>query len=820
MATIVQIPDSISLLRNLKSFIISSSSEISFSLKKNDADVVSEIYQPDSDGRIEIDIREVAAQYVSTALPTSDIYEQTSSRAAFNAYVNGALIASFAVFNGGVRKLSDAPVNWLKANWLTWQPQTKRVTWNSPEYLTYYFLQAGSCKAKFYLKDGTTRTVTLGSSPGLQILTFNTSPGRLFGLSGSPASDLYGLVDVWTESGSGTQLSYVQRYICAPSKNDETYYLCVNSLGGIDTFAFHGARTLVPEADHEVAELSDRLIDVTSRAVRKWSQNTGYQGKSCTVWIWELIASRQAWLVENGMANAIVLDTSSVSMSERDNLSACTFTYELAEEGRLLNISRSPSLPLIEVPSPSGELFFLKGRLVDFPDAELADQILFLVQSPYTDSWSKASLSSITAWITNLLNQSGLLMAVHSHDNKSVLDKFSEVDGKPAFSGEKIASQSDLSRFIRKDIPDSADGRITFKDGIQLGESFVPGPTGTGGLVDRFGAAELESLILRSWLEVPELRYNRISIEIGNKWNAPGGGIIEDVSVDLDASGESLMTGIITLHLEDGEFGTVAVDDICHGIYHNVTNQAANSPSDADDGYGNFHFAGFSSCYFRVTEILDARCQRFRYALRGTSARWSRRNHPAAGMHFVGYGNFTDVTRQKSRYSTRTYERFLSGVNDWEFTASNVAAQLGDLANLSVFGLRMEGYSAYLNNIYMTGTIKQLDELPLRLEIDTQGDDFLAFGETLHVTCRVWKGYYQDITDQVTSWSIVRDSGEETDDAAWLLKPKVRDFAGQIDICFTQQENDLGGNANTVSTLFTIRAEIDTGDSASFNLTI
>ena len=36
--------------------------------------------------------------------------------------------------------------------------------------------------------------------------------------------------------------------------------------------------------------------------------------------------------------------------------------------------------------------------------------------------------------------------------------------------------------------------------------------------------------------------------------------------------------------------------------------------------------------------------------------------------------------------------------------------QLGDLSNLKLFGLDMTGHSAYLRNIYMTGTIKQLSQ--------------------------------------------------------------------------------------------------------------
>ena len=76
-------------------------------------------------------------------------------------------------------------------------------------------------------------------------------------------------------------------------------------------------------------------------------------------------------------------------------------------------------------------------------------------------------------------------------------------------------------------------------------------------------------------------------------------------------------------------------------------------------------------------------------------------------MTFVGYGSFSNEDRQTSRYETRTYQRYLTGVSDWEFTASNIAAQYGDLSNLSVFGIEMRGYSAYLNNIYMSGVIHQ-----------------------------------------------------------------------------------------------------------------
>ena len=340
--------------------------------------------------------------------------------------------------------------------------------------------------------------------------------------------------------------------------------------------------------------------------------------------------------------------------------------------------------------------------------------------------------------------------------------------------------------------------------------------TGKGWQIGASGGAELDSLTLRRFLEVPELRYNRTTVEVGNKWNAPGGGLIESVVVDTDADGNELMTGTITLHLEDGEPGTVAVDDICMGVFHSLTS-GVNSDENYDDSRGNFKFKGFFTTYFRITEILNANSSVFKYSLRAVSDRWTETKHPCASMTFVGYGNFTDTNRQKSRYSTRSYERFLQGVNAWEISESMIAAQFGDLSNLSIHGLQMTGYSAYMNNLYMSGTIKQFDLLPYRMEIDNNGMDALAYGESMVVTCSVYKGF-DDVTDKVQSWSIVRDSGDAQADAAWALLQKVKDFAGTIIIEHFKNYSDLGTVG--VSTLFTITANMNDGTKNEYTITI
>ncbi len=808
MATIIQKPDTLSLLGNLKSFIINSSSEISFELYRGTDIIISETYYPNGLNQIEIDIRDVIRSYVPTPTPNLSQATLNTPTYTFSANVDGTTTGTFRVIPAGVRKLTDTAANFLRDNWLTWQPQTKAVGYYDPEFLSYFFNSTGKVMVKFYLLNGQTdirekETITGG------LYTLKMSMDHLITWGGHNPSELQGYIDVWVADSSGTRLSYIQRYIYQPSEADEHYYLCVNSLGGIDTFSFHGALSLIPEVEHQIAGQSDVMKNITESAVRKWSQNTGYLNKSQGIWLWELLSARSHWTLSDGVLEAIVLDTSDMTVNDKENLHSCSFKFSLAEEGRLLNINRNAgALPSLTVPTP-GNLFFLDERLADYGDAILDDSLLFAVQYPSSDQWYKTSLGAISQWIIGLITDSEVGRPIHGHANKAVLDKFSEESGKPAYDNKPLATTEETeAKFLRKDREDSASEHVTLEKGVTFGESFAEGPTGHGGKVDAQGNAELHSLRIRTWMEVNEFRNNRISIIAGNDWRAPGGGLIETVEIDTDAIGQQLLSGTITLKLEEGEIGMVAVDDICMGIFHNEVNTSENSSTSSDDSRGNFQFAGFSTVYFRVTEILDARNSVFRYQLRGTGDTWQFINHPHEQMTFVGYGNFTDPTRQTSRYSTRTYERYLKDVSTWEFSKNNIAAQFGDLSNLSVFGLNMTGYSAYLNNIYMSGTIQQFEDLSIRLEINTDGDPFIAFGETKHISCVVWKGF-EDVTDQVTSWSIVRDSGDPLEDAAWLLKDKVKNFSGEMDISFTSEESDIAENEYTVSTLFTITAVIE-----------
>lgn len=92
--------------------------------------------------------------------------------------------------------------------------------------------------------------------------------------------------------------------------------------------------------------------------------------------------------------------------------------------------------------------------------------------------------------------------------------------------------------------------------------------------------------------------------------------------------------------------------------------------------------------------------------------------------------------------------------------------------------------------------------LDATLNITQSTGEWIDKGETNHVVCSVIRGF-EDITDQVTSWNIVRYSGDAVNDAAWQNKDKVKNFNGTIDIAWTDDDDDIG---DFNSCIFTITA--------------
>lgn len=275
--------------------------------------------------------------------------------------------------------------------------------------------------------------------------------------------------------------------------------------------------------------------------------------------------------------------------------------------------------------------------------------------------------------------------------------------------------------FISKLYDDVSSGIITFNgglrsnkmtylnQGVQMG-TFITGMIGgTGAQIDKDGRGEMTSLILREFLEVPELRFNKIDVVSGELWNSIAFGTIEDVD---------LVNQIVTLKLEEGEYSGIHVNDICRGIFHNF--DGVNNTETGTDDCGFDKVQGFTTSYFTPIEVLDARGKQFRYSLKqGTT------QHPCKSMKFAVYGNFTDETRQDSAYSTRQYKRYLKKVNTWHINPSkNIASQFGLLDGLNIPGApndgNLTGNGAYISNIYLTDAYVQFT--PEQME-DLHGQD-------------------------------------------------------------------------------------------------
>lgn len=359
-----------------------------------------------------------------------------------------------------------------------------------------------------------------------------------------------------------------------------------------------------------------------------------------------------------------------------------------------------------------------------FPDTGYRDiRIVAISRSVVQPGSMTLKMSDVlsTGRISRIENQISEVTQITRQVSSEFPDIIKSWEETPASDTTLYSSRKSEREFLNKRRGGTVEGITRFLKRQQLDEGFrtsdfASGITGFGAQIDGRGAGELESLFIRRFLEVPELRYNRVGISVGDDWSAPGAGVIE--SVDKDQK-------LVTLKLEEGEIGAVAVGDICMGIFHDF-DPSNNATADSDDGRGNFSFAGFATVYFRITEVLGDRNEQFRYELRPLSATFTKQIDPMESMTFVAYGSFTNTARQNSRYSTRTYQRYLRNVSDWEFTAENIAAQFGDLTNLSVFGIQMSGYSAYLDNIYLQGMISSLDKKAL---LDTRSKLFRLVGD-------------------------------------------------------------------------------------------
>lgn len=383
-------------------------------------------------------------------------------------------------------------------------------------------------------------------------------------------------------------------------------------------------------------------------------------------------------------------------------------------------------------------------------------------------------------------------------------------------------------RFISKINPDTAAGIITFmkglvadgiitaKQGVEFGE-YMTGLIGRGGKIDANGHGELRSLTLHEWLEVPEIRFNRITVNIGLSIRSEGGGIIQEVVPDVYEDGTFAPMGSAWLKLEDGEYGAIALNDLNMGIWHDFG--GGNATENADDKKGTITKRGFKTVYFRITDIPatdpdgkdNSDHHFFRYALRSVED-GGNNSHPCAQMHFAQRGNTDDTERQGLLLSTTKYDIRLAGVNSWYFQDNQIYMIEGELEGFSMQQIGSDGntYTKHFHgsglvfgNAYMFGKMDEFERAGYRMEITRSGDGRITSASPENITIRIINAYGVNVTSRFTTFKLTRDSGDPEADAEWNKQHE------SVATEFTMSAAALGTMAYIQPILFTVTASAE-----------
>lgn len=547
MISIVQQPDSLSLLGNIKKLIVRSTAtrdgaevpgaDITVTLISGGSVLQARTYSPDGNSRVEVDLHDVLLSYLSFLLSNvSTPYRQPNIAKTFSVSITDgtdtADSAAFTVVRAGVDRLADTPADFLTQNFMTWQPSTKGVTYYTPEFLTYYNPTADAVRVRCqpYVADASQEgqytphatVLTLATIPAGQAYTI---PVGYAVIAAALSSTLPAFYDVWVERAGGGRLTYIQRYYAQDMRSEEEQWILFeNSLGGIDTFRAYGDSDNKAEHKHNIAEIDDEKQEYRVDTERKFQKHTGRLDKYERRWLLDFFPSLAKYIYTGNYLRQIVVTESDVSYKLADLPSSYTFTYQYADAKPYLNIPRAATPDgAIVISIPDLQSFTVAPRLVEFPRIQLSDGALFLAQDPYSEGWGATTFGAISEAIRQAL-------ATH------YLSRVSE---------------------------DTAQGHITFLNGLTaLLESVFENLTFTGVLKSQGalegmdgrgifmsaddGKIQAEALDVTGWMRVAKLVYNMIQV-MEQDYQFSGGGDIERVEFNED--------GTYTLHFHKEKSG-------------------------------------------------------------------------------------------------------------------------------------------------------------------------------------------------------------------------------------------------------------------------
>ena len=665
--TILQQPDSLSLSLNLKRFIINSDARVSFILKKGNLEVLVQQYDPDANGRIEIDMRDVVHAQLSYDLrQETQTYEQTNLAATFTASIDGTEV-TFVAVRAGVDRLADTPTNFLTQNWLTWQPTVKPVTYYSPECLTYYAVTACTVKLQATMADKSTQLLELAQLDTGKAYTIPTQYSVIVGKLGDKKPAYY---DVWVDNETGQRLTYIQRYYADAMRSiSEDWVLFENSLGGLDSFRAYGTTTLEADHTHNLAEVDEVSEEYRVDTERKFEKNTGHLGKEEAKWLLDFFPSQKKYLYTGSYLRQIVMVESNVTGNLRELPTSYTFTYKYADARPLLNLPRiDVPADMLDITIPEVGNFSLPPRLAEVPRIPLSEGDLFPVQNPYSENWGTTTLGAIAEIIGQLLSTiaGGGGGVGHTHSNIDLLNALSYVKEYLLVNGNKIeAGYADLAgdvegdKYIHKDQPDTTPHQLNVGEFI---DSLIAGK-GIGLFPD--GRAQLTRLEVRESLSVLELIFNRL-LAMESDYSFSESGTVESVTLMED--------GTYTLKLRkrwENDFTALQENDIIYGVVNNLAS-----------GGGEYY-----TSWARVLSV-DTPANSINVVLYPDSEVPGGKNYPPVElMALTRRGNPVNEDRQSWWYlsSREGCLCMLDGVTKPVLEESNYSVIVGKLKQLSIF---------------------------------------------------------------------------------------------------------------------------------------
>lgn len=761
MIQVLLYPDALSMVGSMNAFEIFSTSkaDVVFALryKGSSANIVQHTYTPNDKNRITLSVKDIILPLLSFEVKdSSEPYAQPNIMKSFVAtlYEVGSEGSkkefTFSVIRAGVDRLSDSATNFLKNNFLTWQPQVKAVTYYSPEFLTYYATATSVMKCKAYMWNGTAyeekEVVLMNHMNAGTVYTVPVQYAIIAKKIGGSIQPSY--YDIWVEQ-DGKRVTYVQRYYASGMKSEEEeWFLFENSLGGVDCFRAYGNSENTAEHTHNVAEIEEDSEEYRVDTTRKFKKNTGFLDKKERQWLLDFFPSLGKYVYHGSALRKITVTESDVNYEAKELPSNYTFTYKYSDARPYLNLTRSDAsnFKQMDIHLPEIGNFTIAPRLVEFPRQLLSGGVLFPVQEPYSETWGVTTADALFSYFASTLSDrySGGGGIGHQHFNIEVLNGLSYDYGYILYQGDRIkAGMADdctpggalEKKMLRKDIDDTAKGKITFEDvisllkGLKFGDgksqitdeglaklyafmtyNFVSGAYGSGASIDNNGDAEMNSLFVRQFISAPKFVFNEISVTKAEQWNTNGYGTIESVDTEKH---------IISLHLEGNDYGSLQVGDICRGIYADIDN-AHDSDKNTEGALDDCNFVlhkGFFTTYFYVKKIITSEKGKFVFEY---GKRSETTPDPCAYMDFAQYGSFTDDKRQSSMYfSSRgnSYIEVLDGVCNWEIYTENRVCRYGWLGGLAIKRrdgsyIHPSGNGIFVqDNVYFGGNVEYLGDI-------------------------------------------------------------------------------------------------------------